>query len=66
MNGAVGPGRGVGRAATFVAWRCSDSKAARRSAVIFDPMTLPSDDNVNSYTFCVELKASRWFRRRGR
>lgn len=23
---------------------------------VFDPHTLPSDDNVNSYTFCVELK----------
>ncbi|MFJ8887112.1 AIM24 family protein [Streptomyces sp. NPDC102402] len=34
--------------------------------VIFDPMTLPSDDNVNSYTFCVELKGSQWFLQKGK
>lgn len=34
--------------------------------VIFDPMTLPSDDNVNAYTFCVELKGSQWFLQKGK
>ncbi|MFJ7997778.1 AIM24 family protein [Streptomyces sp. NPDC096310] len=34
--------------------------------VIHDPVTLPSDDNVNAYTFCVELKGSRWFLQKGR
>ncbi|MFD7749585.1 AIM24 family protein [Streptomyces sp. NPDC059698] len=34
--------------------------------VVFDPMTLPSDDNVNAYTFCVELKGSRWFLQKGK
>ena len=34
--------------------------------VVFDPMTLPSDDNVNSYTFCVELKGSQWFLQKGK
>lgn len=33
---------------------------------IFDPVTLPSDDNVNPYTFCVELSGSRWFLQKGR
>ncbi|MEU9757848.1 AIM24 family protein, partial [Streptomyces althioticus] len=27
-------------------------------ASALDPMTLPSDDNVNDYTFCVELKGT--------
>ncbi|MFF5564770.1 AIM24 family protein [Streptomyces sp. NPDC012623] len=31
-----------------------------------DPTTLPSDDNVNAYTFCVDLKGSRWFLQRGK
>lgn len=31
-----------------------------------DPMTLPSDDNVNPYTFCVELKGSQWFLQKGK
>ncbi|MFH9267066.1 AIM24 family protein [Streptomyces sp. NPDC017546] len=34
--------------------------------VVLDPMTLPSDDNVNSYTFCVDLKGSRWFLQKGK
>ncbi|AWL40634.1 MULTISPECIES: AIM24 family protein [Streptomyces] len=34
--------------------------------VIFDPTTLPSDDNVNSYTFCVELDNGRWFLQKGK
>ena len=29
-------------------------------------MTLPSDDNVNKYTFCVELKGSQWFLQKGK
>lgn len=33
--------------------------------VIHDPTTLPSDDNVNPYTFCVELKGSQWFLQKG-
>lgn len=34
--------------------------------VIHDPMTLPSDDSVDSYTFCVELKGSQWFLQKGK
>ncbi|MER6911754.1 AIM24 family protein [Streptomyces sp. NPDC000594] len=34
--------------------------------VAYDPMTLPSDDNVNPYTFCVELKGDRWFLQKGK
>ncbi|MEV7086975.1 AIM24 family protein [Streptomyces sp. NPDC093085] len=34
--------------------------------MIFDPVTLPSDDNVNEYTFCVDLKGSRWFLQKGK
>lgn len=33
---------------------------------VLDPMTLPSDDNVNAYTFCVELKGSQWFLQKGK
>lgn len=33
---------------------------------VHDPMTLPVDDNVNSYTFCVELKGSQWFLQKGK
>ncbi|MET8574726.1 AIM24 family protein [Streptomyces sp. NPDC005012] len=33
---------------------------------VFDPATLPADDNVNPYTFCVELKGSQWFLQKGR
>ncbi|MFD6416675.1 AIM24 family protein [Streptomyces sp. NPDC060194] len=32
---------------------------------VFDPYTLPSDDNVNAYTFCVELKG-QWFLQKGK
>ncbi|MGW1891079.1 AIM24 family protein [Streptomyces sp. NPDC002004] len=36
--------------------------------VVFDPTTLPSDDNVNPYTFCVDLGAGggRWFLQKGK
>ncbi|GGN39901.1 AIM24 family protein [Streptomyces fuscichromogenes] len=34
--------------------------------VVYDPMTLPVDDNVNKYTFCVELKSSQWFLQKGK
>uniref|UniRef100_UPI0035574831 AIM24 family protein n=1 Tax=Streptomyces corallincola TaxID=2851888 RepID=UPI0035574831 len=34
--------------------------------VVFDPETLPTDDNVNPYTFCVELKGSPWFLQKGK
>lgn len=34
--------------------------------VIHDPSTLPVDDNVNDYTFCVELKSSQWFLQKGK
>lgn len=34
--------------------------------VVHDPTTLPSDDNVNAYTFCVELKGSQWFLQKGK
>jgi len=34
--------------------------------VIHDPMSLPVDDNVNNYTFCVELKGSQWFLQKGK
>lgn len=33
---------------------------------VFDPFTLPSDDNVNAYTFCVELKGNQWFLQKGK
>ncbi|GAA3083660.1 hypothetical protein GCM10020254_30070 [Streptomyces goshikiensis] len=33
---------------------------------VFDPYSLPSDDNVNAYTFCVELKGSQWFLQKGK
>jgi uncharacterized protein (AIM24 family) len=33
---------------------------------VHDPMTLPVDDNVNKYTFCVELKGSQWFLQKGK
>ncbi|MCX3064132.1 AIM24 family protein [Streptomyces beihaiensis] len=29
-------------------------------------MTLPVDDNVNPYTFCVELKSGQWFLQKGK
>ncbi|MFI6350700.1 AIM24 family protein [Streptomyces sp. NPDC050560] len=34
--------------------------------VVYDPATLPTDDNVNPYTFCVELKGSQWFLQKGK
>ncbi|MFI1865878.1 AIM24 family protein [Streptomyces jumonjinensis] len=34
--------------------------------VVHDPTTLPSDDNVNPYTFCVELKGGQWFLQKGK
>ncbi|EST29054.1 hypothetical protein N566_22530 [Streptomycetaceae bacterium MP113-05] len=36
------------------------------STAPLDFTTLPSDDNVNSYTFCVELRGSRWFLQKGK
>ena len=33
--------------------------------VVHDPHTLPSDDNVNPYTFCVELNG-QWFLQKGK
>jgi hypothetical protein len=36
------------------------------STVHHDPATLPADDNVNPYTFCVELKGSQWFLQKGK
>lgn len=42
------------------------STGAASAPVIFDPMTLPVDDNVNAYTFCVDLKGSRWFLQKGK
>ncbi|MFE2373148.1 AIM24 family protein [Streptomyces sp. NPDC059398] len=34
--------------------------------VVHDPMTLPANDNVNKYTFCVELTGTRWFLQKGK
>ncbi|MFE4590045.1 AIM24 family protein [Streptomyces laurentii] len=34
--------------------------------VVHDPSTLPVDDNVDAYTFCVELKGSPWFLQKGK
>ncbi|GAA3296113.1 hypothetical protein GCM10020295_24950 [Streptomyces cinereospinus] len=34
--------------------------------VVHDPVTLPADDNVNAYTFCVELKGTEWFLQKGK
>ncbi|GGP87270.1 AIM24 family protein [Streptomyces roseolilacinus] len=36
------------------------------ASAVHDPSTLPSDDNVNPYTFCVDLKGSRWFLQKGK
>jgi uncharacterized protein (AIM24 family) len=33
---------------------------------VFDPASLPVDDNVNAYTFCVDLKGGPWFLQKGR
>jgi uncharacterized protein (AIM24 family) len=33
--------------------------------MVFDPHTLPANDNVNPYTFCVDLK-DRWFLQKGK
>lgn len=41
-------------------------QAAAPGPVIHDPMTLPAGDNVNNYTFCVELKGSQWFLQKGK
>ncbi|KAF4409434.1 MULTISPECIES: AIM24 family protein [Streptomyces] len=32
---------------------------------VFDPQTLPADDNVNAYTFCVDLHG-QWFLQKGK
>jgi len=34
--------------------------------VVYDPVTLPADDNVDPYTFCVELSGTRWFLQKGK
>ncbi|MEU6401170.1 AIM24 family protein [Streptomyces sp. NPDC046985] len=34
--------------------------------VVWDPATLPVDDNVNPYAFCVDLQASQWFLQKGK
>jgi uncharacterized protein (AIM24 family) len=34
--------------------------------VVLDPYTLPSDDNVNPYAFCVELRGTQWFLQKGK
>ncbi|MEZ7003962.1 AIM24 family protein [Streptomyces sp. AD55] len=34
--------------------------------VVHDPVTLPGDDNVDEYTFCVELKGNPWFLQKGK
>jgi len=34
--------------------------------VVYDPVTLPADDNVDPYTFCVELAGTRWFLQKGK
>ncbi|MEU3449476.1 AIM24 family protein [Streptomyces thermolilacinus] len=36
------------------------------TTAVFDPSNLPGDDNVNPYTFCVDLKGSRWFLQKGK
>ncbi len=41
-------------------------EAAGPGPVVYDPMTLPADENVNNYTFCVELTDSRWFLQKGK
>jgi uncharacterized protein (AIM24 family) len=33
---------------------------------VYDPATLPANDNVNDYTFCVELTDSQWFLQKGK
>ncbi len=42
------------------------SQYAGSGPTVYDPMTLPVDDNVNKYTFCVELKSSQWFLQKGK
>jgi hypothetical protein len=42
------------------------SQYAGSGPTVYDPMTLPVDDNVNKYTFCVELKGSQWFLQKGK
>ncbi|WP_329455583.1 AIM24 family protein [Streptomyces sp. NBC_01497] len=34
--------------------------------VVLDPLTLPSDDNVNKYMFCVELRGDQWLLQKGK
>ncbi|BFO15363.1 hypothetical protein SHKM778_17510 [Streptomyces sp. KM77-8] len=36
------------------------------STPVHDPTTLPSDDNVDHHTFCVELKGTQWFMQKGK
>lgn len=39
---------------------------ATAGPVVLDPTTLPVNDNVNAYTFCVELAGSPWFLQKGK
>jgi uncharacterized protein (AIM24 family) len=34
--------------------------------VVFDPYTLPSNENVNPYAFCVDMKGSQYFLQKGK
>lgn len=65
-----GPGLGRGLPAGAERQRCGVRPGvggeAVSTVVIHDPTTLPSDDNVNPYTFCVELKGSQWFLQKGK
>ncbi|MFY1678886.1 AIM24 family protein [Streptomyces sp. WMMC905] len=36
------------------------------SGTVHDPSTLPADDNVDDYTFCVELSGNPWFLQKGK
>ncbi|MEV7614890.1 AIM24 family protein [Streptomyces sp. NPDC089799] len=71
--GAPGPGApapggygagGYGPGATLPGAPAPAAPAA--GPKVLDPYALPSDDNVNAYTFCVELKGSQWFLQKGK
>ncbi|OON79583.1 AIM24 family protein [Streptomyces tsukubensis] len=42
------------------------SHPAPAGPAVFDPVTLPRNDNVNPYTFCVELADGQWFLQKGK
>ncbi|MFD7418340.1 AIM24 family protein, partial [Kitasatospora purpeofusca] len=67
-HGGAGLRRGVpaGAERQWCGVRPGVGGEAVSTPVVLDPMTLPSDDNVNAYTFCVELKGSRWFLQKGK